>query len=100
MKPLALAQLAQWTHGRLHGSCAGEVVVDAVATDTRAFPQDASAPLFVAIVGERFDGHDHLDAARSAGARAALVSRAVDVDLPQLVVADTVQALAAWAAAL
>lgn len=97
MMPVALSRIAQWTHGRLQGE---DVSVDAVATDTRAFPADAGAPLFVAIRGERFDGHDHLAAAKAAGARAALVSRAVDVDLPQVVVADTVGALAAWAGAL
>jgi UDP-N-acetylmuramoyl-tripeptide--D-alanyl-D-alanine ligase len=43
-----------------------------VSTDTRSI--DAGA-LFVALVGERFDGHDYLAAARDQGATAAVVRR-------------------------
>ena len=41
-----------------------------VSTDTRTLQPGA---LFVAIKGDRFDGHDHLEAARAAGAAAAVV---------------------------
>ena len=41
-----------------------------VSTDTRALPAGA---LFVALKGERFDGHDHLVSAREAGATGAVV---------------------------
>ncbi len=41
-----------------------------ISTDTRALPPGA---LFVALTGERFDGHDHLLAAHSAGAAGAVV---------------------------
>ena len=44
----------------------------AVSTDTRSL---AGGDLFVALVGERFDGHDYLDAARQAGAAGAVVRR-------------------------
>src|SRR5690606_40701188 len=57
-------------------------------------------PLFVAIAGENVDGHDHVAAAAAAGAAAALVSRPVEVALPQVVVGDTVEALASLASAL
>jgi UDP-N-acetylmuramoyl-tripeptide--D-alanyl-D-alanine ligase len=53
--------------------------------------------LFVAIVGERVDGHDYIAAARKAGASAALVSVKQHDPLPQLVVADVVKAFAALA---
>jgi UDP-N-acetylmuramoyl-tripeptide--D-alanyl-D-alanine ligase len=43
-----------------------------ISTDSRAIEPGA---LFVALVGERFDGHDHLAAAAAAGARAAVVRR-------------------------
>ena len=43
-----------------------------ISTDTRALGRGA---LFVALTGERFDGHDHLAAARDAGAAAAVVRR-------------------------
>ncbi len=43
-----------------------------ISTDTRRLRPGA---LFVALRGERFDGHDHLDMARRAGAAAAMVRR-------------------------
>lgn len=99
MKPLTLARVAAMAGGRVHGPVgAAEIVVDAVATDTRAMP--AGRPLFVALKGERFDGHDHVDAAARGGAVAALVSRALDAGIPQVVVADTERALAAFAGAM
>ena len=49
--------------------------------------------LFVAIRGERFDGHDYLEAAYQAGAIAALVETKLSCDIPQLVVADCKQAM-------
>jgi UDP-N-acetylmuramoyl-tripeptide--D-alanyl-D-alanine ligase len=103
MMPLPLSRIAHWTGGRLAG--AGEpgtdLLIDAVATDTRTLDaSDGRAALFVALKGERFDGHDHVRAAAEAGARAALVSRPVDVPIAQVVVADTERALAAFAAAL
>ncbi|MCJ0825687.1 UDP-N-acetylmuramoyl-tripeptide--D-alanyl-D-alanine ligase [Luteimonas sp. 50] len=98
MKPLPLSRIAQWTGGRLHGA---DVLIDAVASDTRTLDaSDGRAALYVALKGERFDGHDHVAAAQQAGARAALVAREVDSPLPQVVVADTERALGAFAAAL
>ncbi len=114
MKPVALSRIASWTHGRISGADnrVGEqpgvdapgfdMLIDAVSTDTRTLDtRDGRATLFVALKGERFDGHEHVAAALEAGARAALVARAVvDVAIPQLVVADTERALAALAAAI
>lgn len=54
--------------------------------------------LFVALRGERHDGHAYVAQARSAGAVAALVSEWVDVELPQLRVPDTLTALQAASA--
>ena len=48
--------------------------------------------MFVALSGERFDGHDYVARARENGAVAALVERRVDVDVPQLIVADSKRA--------
>jgi UDP-N-acetylmuramoyl-tripeptide--D-alanyl-D-alanine ligase len=98
MKPLPLSRIAQWTGGRLHGA---DVLIDAVATDTRTLDaSDGRAALYVALKGERFDGHDHVANAAEAGARALLVARELDSVLPQVVVADTERALAAFAAAM
>ena len=97
MKPLRLAQLAQWCGGRLHGD---DAEVDAVSTDTRTLAGDGRRVLFVALKGENFDGHEHVANAAARGAVAALVSRELEIDLPQVVVADTERALGAFAAAM
>ncbi|MDZ7853376.1 MAG: UDP-N-acetylmuramoyl-tripeptide--D-alanyl-D-alanine ligase [Halomonas sp.] len=69
---------------------AEDLPIGAVVTDTRQLGPGA---LFVALRGERFDAHDFLGQAREAGAVAALVERAMDDLLPQLVVADARLAL-------
>ncbi|MFT0534220.1 bifunctional UDP-N-acetylmuramoyl-L-alanyl-D-glutamate--2,6-diaminopimelate ligase MurE/UDP-N-acetylmuramoyl-tripeptide--D-alanyl-D-alanine ligase MurF [Castellaniella hirudinis] len=62
-----------------------------LSTDSR---QLSAGALFLALRGERFDGHDYLDAARQAGARAAIVAERVPgVDLPQIVLGNTRRAL-------
>ena len=63
----------------------------AVSTDTRTI---AAGALFVALRGERFDGHEYLAAARARGAVAAMVDGRVpgagsDSPLPLLLVDDT-----------
>jgi len=59
-----------------------------VSTDTRSMGE---GELFVAIRGEKYDGHAFLDAARQRGAAAAMVDRAhgAVAPLPLLVVEDT-----------
>ena len=61
-----------------------------VSTDSRSIHPGA---LFVALRGEKFDGHDYLPQVEEAGASAAIVSELGDIDLPQLRVADTQRAL-------
>jgi UDP-N-acetylmuramoyl-tripeptide--D-alanyl-D-alanine ligase len=69
-----------------------DVRFDGVSTDSRSL---RPGELFVALRGERFDGHEFLDAARRAGAVAALVESAFNraVPLPALAVEDTRLAL-------
>ena len=91
---MQLAAIALWTHGRLLGS---DVEVTGVAIDTRKLqPGD----LFVAIRGERVDGHDYLAEAAARGAVAALVTRKVDSVLPQVLVDNTELALGDLASAV
>jgi UDP-N-acetylmuramoyl-tripeptide--D-alanyl-D-alanine ligase len=98
MKAILLSQLAQWTGGRLLGE---DCAVTAVATDTRTLAVGAQdAVLFVALKGERFDGHAHADDAVAAGVRALLVDHALAAAISQVVVANTERALAALAARL
>ncbi|RNF84289.1 UDP-N-acetylmuramoyl-tripeptide--D-alanyl-D-alanine ligase [Montanilutibacter psychrotolerans] len=96
MKPIRLSDIARMANGRLRGD---DRVVTALVTDTRALG-DAGSALFVALKGERFDGHDHVAAAAQGGVAAALVARELDVALPQVIVADTERALADIAAML
>ncbi len=65
----------RWTAAAVHavlGLPGGgpEEEFTSISTDTRSLEPGA---LFVAIAGERHDGHDYLAAARDAGARAAIV---------------------------
>ncbi|MBI3751231.1 MAG: UDP-N-acetylmuramoyl-L-alanyl-D-glutamate--2,6-diaminopimelate ligase [Chloroflexi bacterium] len=53
--------------------------------------------VFFAVPGDHVDGHDFVAQARARGALAAVVERAVPVDVPQLVVDRTLLALAAAA---
>ena len=73
------------------------VPIARVHSDTRSLrPGD----LFVALKGERFDAHDFLPRAKSAGAVAAIAERGlVEASLPGLQVADTRRALGDLAAA-
>ena len=92
MSWLTLKEIAEMTGGVLHGA---DVALDSVATDSRLVKEDQ---LFIAIKGERFDAHDFVaDLVGKAGA--ALVHKKIDCDLPQVVVEDTLQALADLASA-
>lgn len=90
MRRLLLSQIARMTGGRLHGE---DAAIDLVATDSRALPQGGAA-LFVALKGERFDGHDHVAKLAGGTIAGALVSREIDAPIAQVIVADTERALA------
>lgn len=94
MTPLSTQRLADLSGGRLSQGDP-QTMVSAVSTDTRSIPQGA---LFVALVGDRFDGHDFLTDAVTSGARALMVSRSLaDISLPNdtpvIQVADTLTGL-------
>jgi len=75
MQGVALEAIIQWTDAQVVGilgpACQG-VAVCGVATDSRAV---APGEVFVALRGERFDGHDFVGAALEKGAVAAVVER-------------------------
>jgi len=88
MKPRPAAEIANQVDGRLVGD---DVIVGPdVVLDSRVVTPGS---LFVATPGARVDGHDFVVAAGAGGAAAALVSRVVDAQLPQIVVPDTTEAL-------
>jgi UDP-N-acetylmuramoyl-tripeptide--D-alanyl-D-alanine ligase len=80
---------------------AGELVAQSYSIDSRTV---GAGDLFIAVKGDRFDGHDFIVAAAKRGALAALVSRARVAALPDdalsiplLIVDDTLVALQALA---
>lgn len=81
-----LRQALAWlSSGRLLGDGATRIV--SVCTDSRAV---APGCLFVALRGERFDGHGFVGPAFDAGAAAVLVERPVaGLRQPALLVGDT-----------
>lgn len=87
-----LAEVAAATGGALRGDPGARVV--GVSSDTRTLTPGA---LFVALRGERFDGHHHLAAALAKGAAAALVEEGTPLieGLPTVVVRDSVRGLGA-----
>jgi UDP-N-acetylmuramoyl-tripeptide--D-alanyl-D-alanine ligase len=89
----SLADCAAQVGGRLTGA---DAVFDGVVTDSRG---SCRGQLFVALRGERFDGHDYVAKAAENGAAAAMVEHPVDCDLPQWVVTDTLAGLGRLAAA-
>src|SRR6202521_4556576 len=83
-----LKQFAAAGHGRLHGQDRG---FNDIAIDSRKLePGD----LFAALRGEKADGHDFVPAAAAAGAAGAIVARALQLPLPQIVVSNVEAALA------
>jgi UDP-N-acetylmuramoyl-tripeptide--D-alanyl-D-alanine ligase len=99
---LSLEFVLEATAGRLVGP-RPEAPFTAVTTDSRAVP---AGSLFVALAGERFDGHTFVPAARAAGAAGAIVwaSAAESLALglpgfPLVAVADPLRALGDLAAA-
>src|SRR6266566_4603666 len=79
------------------GDVVNEAPVDVLdlAYDTRAV---TPGTLFFCVRGSRADGHAFAATAAAAGAVALVVDRRLDLDLPQLVVADVRRAMAPAAA--
>ena len=94
---MSLAEAANAIGARFHGT---DVRFSSVATDSRTL---ASGALFVALRGERFDGHAFIGAARGRGAVAAMVDETSGAwkrgqEIPLLVAEDTRAALGRLAA--
>ena len=88
-----LAEVAAATGGRLAGA---DATFDGVSIDSRTLKP---GELFFALRGEHFDGHAFIGAAAERGAAAAVVEKAGDFAIPQIVVPDGTAALAALAQA-
>jgi UDP-N-acetylmuramoyl-tripeptide--D-alanyl-D-alanine ligase len=101
MTPLAFESVLSGTGAVLRGDISPQTVFARIERNSR---QVQPGDLFIAVRGERLDGHEFVGDAAAAGALAALVRREwadehPDPGLPQLVVDEPVaalQRLAAW----
>jgi UDP-N-acetylmuramoyl-tripeptide--D-alanyl-D-alanine ligase len=88
---LSLEAIAEITRGAVHDAAPGAAVTGPVVIDSREVTPGA---LFVAVRGERVDGHDFVAAAAATGAAGALVQRRPDGSgVPAVLVDDVVAAL-------
>lgn len=90
----SLRWIAQQVDGQLSGT---DSAIQAVTIDSRQVP---SAALFVAIQGERFNGHDYAEQAVAAGVVAVMTTRRLPLQVAQIIVSDTRIALGLLAAAV
>lgn len=91
MVPMSVEEIAKAVDGRLIGDAGSESRATNTVSDSR---QAGPGSVFVAIRGERVDGHDFVAKTAGQGATVAIVDHEVKSDgLPQIVVKDTVDAL-------
>lgn len=96
MMPMTVSEIAEAVGGEMVSGAAQPQSESTVATSTVSDSrQIEQGSVFVAIVGDRVDGHDFVARAGSLGAVAALVDHVVDEadDIVQIVVDNTVEAL-------
>ena len=89
MMPMSLTEIAQAVDGRLMPTTVptDEPVAISAFTDSR---QIVPGSVFVAIAGERVDGHDFVPKVGAQGAVAALVDHEIaGAQVPQIVVENT-----------
>lgn len=91
MIPLNIKQIRTIVDGELLNIHDGNFTIDVISTDTRKITKQS---LFIALVGENFDGHHFAEQAIKDGAVAVIVNHPIeDNSIPQIVVKDTRQAL-------
>ncbi|MFP3028997.1 MAG: UDP-N-acetylmuramoyl-tripeptide--D-alanyl-D-alanine ligase [Arsenophonus sp.] len=99
MIPISLKKLAAVIQGGLlhiNDQQAENLCLNMITSNSRQRPING---LFIALKGERFDGHHFVKEATTAGASALLVERSLSINSPQVIVKDTRLAmgkLAAW----
>jgi UDP-N-acetylmuramoyl-tripeptide--D-alanyl-D-alanine ligase len=82
-----LAEVAEFISAKHRGQ---NVPFQFVSTDTRTLqPGD----LYVALIGDRLNGHQYIEQAIEKGACAVVISKAMELSVPTLLVQDTTEAL-------
>ena len=84
---MKLSILAGNTQGKLLGP---DVNYTGLSIDSRSIKPHE---LFIAIRGEKFDGHNFIELAKQRGAAGAVVDHGIETDLPLVVVQDTRKSL-------
>lgn len=92
MRPRRLSEVARAVEGSLEGD---DVEVGSVSTDSR---EVIAGSLFIALSGDRTDGHRFVEQAFAGGAAAAIVDGPTDVNGPVVRVDSTAEALLRLAA--
>ncbi|OTG84938.1 UDP-N-acetylmuramoyl-tripeptide--D-alanyl-D-alanine ligase [Acinetobacter sp. ANC 4648] len=90
LEPWSAGQLAEATQGYWYLDQAPQGKIKRILTDSR---QAEFGDAFLALKGERFDAHEFIQQVANQGCQIAIVSRPIDADICQLVVADTRLAL-------
>lgn len=90
MKTLLLSDIAKM----VGGSASGEATITSVVIDNREVEKGS---LFIAIKGDRLDGHQFVSAAISAGAAAVMVHEDIECSVPTIKVENTSEAFLALA---
>lgn len=92
MQPLKLSILAKWL--KISNQDLSETernkLITGISTDSRTIKEN---DVFVAIVGEQFDGHQFIQQAEAKGAAAIIASKKIQTKLPLLMVKDSIEAL-------
>lgn len=97
MKTLNAAMLTEALNDLLLADIPADTRISAVNTDTRHL---RAGQAFAAVRGDRFDGHDFIEAALNHGASALIVEVKQSAFVPQIIVRDTRLALGRIAAAV
>nr|WP_136250329.1 UDP-N-acetylmuramoyl-tripeptide--D-alanyl-D-alanine ligase [Ningiella ruwaisensis] len=97
MIEISLGWFTKAISGELSTNSVIDMRISSVSTDTRNLQK---GDVFIALVGNNFNGHDYIPKALEKGASAVVVSQVVDCPLPLIRVKDTRIALGELAAAV
>ncbi|OCG77103.1 UDP-N-acetylmuramoyl-tripeptide--D-alanyl-D-alanine ligase [Gilliamella sp. Occ4-3] len=90
MIPLEIEQIKKIVNGESYYIQDESAVIDTICTDSRKIIKQS---LFIALVGNNFDGHAFAEQSIKDGAIAVIVDHKLDKPIPQIVVKDTRLAL-------